>query len=120
VDWSQDYRPAANWEDQMAAIEVALSHGEDLILVSQADQHDPYRQQFALASYLLVANENAFFRYADADGYREVTLYENYFLDLGEPLGPRYKKGSSWRRDFTNGYVLVNPGEHTAEIIVTP
>jgi hypothetical protein len=99
---------------------VALSQGKNLILVAQADQQDSYRQQFALASYLLVANENAFFRYAGADGYQEVALYENYFLDLGEPLGPRYKDGSFWRRDFTNGYVVVNPGGYTAEIMLTP
>jgi len=120
VDWSQDYRSAANWEDQMAVIETALSQGKNLILVAQADQHDPHRQQFALASYLLVANKNAFFRYADADGYGEVALYENYYLDLGKPLGLRHKDGLAWRRDFTNGYVIVNPGEQTAEIMLTP
>lgn len=120
VDWSQDYRSPSNWEDQMAVIETALSQGKNLILVAQADQHEPKRQQFALASYLLVANENAFFRYADSDGYREVSLYDNYFLDLGKPLGSRYKDGSSWRRDFTNGYVLADPGARSAEITLTP
>lgn len=120
VDWSVDYRSPLNWEDQMAAIEQALSQGKNLILVAQADQNDPKRQQFALASYLLIANENAFFRYADADGYREVALYDNYFLDLGKPLGPRYRDGAAWRRDFTNGYVIVNPGEPSAQITLTP
>jgi hypothetical protein len=120
VDWSQDYLSDSNWEDQIAAIEAALSQGKNLILVAQAAPSDPDRQQFALASYLLVANENAFFRYEDAESYREVSLYENYFLDLGEPLGPRYRDGSSWRRDFANGYVLVDPGAHRAEITLTP
>ena len=120
VDWSRDYRSPSNWEDQMAAIETALSQGKNLILVAQAERPDFHRQQFALASYLLVANENAFFRYADADGYREVALYDNYFFDLGQPLGPRYKVGSSWRRDFSKGYVLVDPAAPSAEISLTP
>lgn len=120
VDWSQDYRSPLNWEGQMTAVEEALSQGKNLILVAQAAQSDPDRQQFALASYLLVANENAVFRYEDADSYREVSLYENYFLDLGQPLGPRYRDGSSWRRDFSNGYVRVDPEAHSAEISLNP
>jgi hypothetical protein len=120
VDWSQDYRSAANWEDQMAAIEVALSQGKNLILVAQADQYDLFRQQFALASYLLVANENAFFRYADGDGYREVGLYENYFLDLGEPLSPR-QRGSFWARSPTGMFSsTANAGRNCVDSVSSP
>jgi hypothetical protein len=120
VDWNHDYRSVSDWEKQMNAIDQALSRGENLILVAQAKQPDTDHQQLALASYLLIANDYASFRYADSDGYREVLLFENYFLDLGEPLGPRYKDGSSWRRNFTNGFVLVNPETHRAEIKLTP
>jgi hypothetical protein len=121
VDWNHDYRSIADWERQMDAIDEALSRGKRLILVAQANEMDPNRHQFAFASYLLIGNDNASFRYADgSDGYREVSLYENYNLELGDPLGPRYKKGSSWRRDFANGYVLVNPGQHSAEIKLDP
>jgi len=120
VDWSTDYLSPSAWESELDAIDKALLQGKNLILVSQAEQPDPDRQQFALASYLLIANRNAFFRYADSGGYRKVLLYENYSLNLGEPLGPRYKKGSSWQRDFANGYVLVNPRTHRAEIKLNP
>ena len=116
VDWNNDYRSVSDWERQMQAIDEALLREKNLILVAQAEQPDENRQLFALASYLLVANNNASFRYADSNGYRELLLYENYFLDLGNPLGPRYKKGSFWRRDFTNGYVLVDPETQRAEI----
>jgi len=120
VDWSSDYRSSSDWEDQMAAIDQALSQGKSLILVSQGEQPDSKRQQFALASYLLISNENVAFRYASSDAYREILLFENYYLDLGEPLGPRYKQGSSWRRDFTHGQVLVNPRSHRVEIKLNP
>src|SRR6266498_929824 len=120
VDWSNDYRSPSNWENQMDAIDQALSQGKTLILVSQAKQADSNRQQFALASYLLIANQNASFRYADSDGYRKILLYENYFLNLGEPLGSRYQKGFSWRRYFTKGYILVNPWMHSSEIKLIP
>ena len=120
VDWSNDYRSASDWESQLSVIDQALSQGKTLILVSQAEHPDSNRQEFAFASYLLVANENVSFRYADSEGYREISLFENYFLDLGEPLGPRYKKGFAWRRDFNNGYILVNPWTHSAEIKLIP
>jgi hypothetical protein len=120
VDWSDDYQSVSEWEIEMAAIDQALSQGKSLILVSQGEQPDSERQQFAFASYLLIANKNASFRYADADAYRDVSLYDNYSLNLGQPLGPRYRKGNSWRRDFTHGYVLVDPQTHSTEIKINP
>jgi Hypothetical glycosyl hydrolase family 15 len=121
VGWNHDYRSVSDWEKQVAASDEALSRRKKLILVAQANESDPNRQQFAFASYLLIANNNTYFRYADgSDGYRELSLYENYNLDLGNPVSARYKQGSFWRRDFTNGYVLVDPGQHTAEIKLNP
>jgi len=122
VDWSNDYLSPTAWESEMNAIDQAVLQKKTLILVSQMEESDTNanRQQFAFASYLLIANENVSFRYADSDSYREVLLYENYFLNLGKPLGLRYQQGLSWRRDFTNGYVIVNPWTHGAEIKSIP
>jgi hypothetical protein len=120
VDWSNGYRSPTDWKAQVSAVEQALAQNKQLILVSQSGQARPKHQQFSLASYLLVANKNAYFRYADSDNYREVALYENYSLDLGAALGPRYKDGSFWRRDFANGSVLVDPKTNSSEIQLTP
>ncbi|MGZ9226526.1 MAG: putative glycoside hydrolase, partial [Anaerolineales bacterium] len=120
VDWSNGYRSPTDWKEQVAAAEQALSQEKKLILVSQSGEARPKHQLFSLASYLLVADKNAYFRYADSNNYREVSLYENYSLDLGPALGPRYKDGTLWRRDFTNGSVLVDPKTNSAEIELTP
>ena len=120
VDWANDYRSPENWEIQMEAVDRAVSQNKALILVAQSEGPDPERQKFALASYLLIANENVSFRYTDAAGYQEILLFENYALDLGKPLGPRKKVLDSWRRDFSNGTVLINPQKHTAEIKLGP
>jgi hypothetical protein len=45
-------------------------------------------------------------------------MYGNYNVKLGSPRGARYLQGSVWRRDFTNGYVIVDPARHTASIVV--
>lgn len=120
VDWSNGYRSPTDWKEQMTAAEQALAQGKTLILVSQSGVARPKHQLFSLASYLLVANKNAYFRYADSDNYREISIYENYSLDLGAPLGPRYKDGTFWRRDFTNGTVLIDPKTNSAEIQLSP
>ncbi len=102
----------------MKEADEALQMGKALILVSQGKQDDSQRQTFAFASYLLIANGNAFFRYTNYDSYRELWLYENYDLDLGMPKGERYKSKGGWRRDFEKGYVFVKPQNHQAEIVI--
>ena len=119
VDWSSGYKSVSDWEDQMNKIEMVLNQGKILILVSQGSQDNANREQFALASYLLVSNGNAAFRYTNSSSYGEVWLYENFQTNLGSPLGSRYHKGNAWRRDFSNGYVLVDPKLNVSQIVIT-
>jgi len=91
-----------------------------LILVSQGRQPDYELQRFTFASYLLISNGSAAFRYANADSYPEVWMYPDYNVKLGSPVGPRYPEGDAWRRDFSQGHVLVNPRTGHAEIVVSP
>ncbi len=116
VGWHDDYLPRAEWEAQMNRIEEAQSRGKQVILVAQGAQDDTARQQFSFASYLLVNSGRASFRYTHQNAYEEVWLYPDYQLDLGSPLGPRYRSGSGWRRDFTKEIVFVNPDTHAASI----
>jgi hypothetical protein len=118
TDWSNGYRSKDDWEQQMDQVEKTLAQGKTLILVAQGQQDDLELQKFAFASYLLVNNGKAFFRYTHSDFYRNVWLYDNYGLNIGMPVGNRYKENDGWRRDFSNGYVMVDPGKHTAQIVV--
>ncbi len=116
VDWHDGYRAPARWEEQLALIEQTTSLGKSIILVAQGTRDDLSRQTFAFASYLLIANDQTYFRYTDADHYDEIWLYMNYSVSLGEPLGARYRQDNLWRRDFSNGTVLVDPFRHNAII----
>jgi hypothetical protein len=120
TDWDNGYRSPDEWEEQMLRVENALAQGKTLILVAQGEQGDLELQNFTFASYLLIANGNAVFRYTNSEAYRELWLYENYDLDIGKPLGDRYRDNDLWRRDFSNGYVTVNPATHEVEIVTTP
>jgi hypothetical protein len=116
IDWPDGYRSPEAWEKQMALAEQTQDMGKTIILVSQGNRDDTTLQRFAFASYLLINHGSAFFRYANSDKYRNVWLYDDYALNLGTPLGPRYPDGETWRRDFTNGTVSVNPETHEVEI----
>ncbi len=116
VDWPKRWRTAEIWDRQLTIAEETQAMGKYIILVGQGKQKDKDVQRFAFASYLLVANGNAAFRYANSDDYNEPWLYEDYNVQLGQPLGPRYQDGNAWRRDFTNGYVWVDPHKHKAKI----
>ena len=117
VDWALDqYISVDRWKSHLALAEKTQSQGKHIILVSQGRYVDTTRQQFAYGSYLLITNGKAAFRYANAAAYRQVWPFSNYKIDLGTPLGPRYQSGTRWRRDFTKGYVIVDPVNHTATI----
>lgn len=121
VGWSSnEYVSENKWKSDMALAENTQSQGKFIVLIAQGDKADSNRQNFAFASYLLISNGKAAFRYGDEDIYGEVWLYSNYNVDLGSPLGARYQTGTSWRRDFTNGYVVVDPVNHTATISTVP
>lgn len=119
TDWKNRYFLPPTWESQMSMVEDTIALGKSIILVSQGNRDDANRQEFAFASYLLVKSEQVSFRYANDQSYGQVWLYNNYQVNLGAPLGLRYRQGLVWRRNFENGYVLVNPISHAATIKLT-
>ncbi len=112
VDWVPDYLGTYDWEQTLRLAELTQTTGKRAILVSQGTRDDAQRQQFAYASYMLVANGHASFRYTRANNYNQQWLYPNYDNDLGQPLNSRYWDGSVWKRDFSKGTVTVDPVKH--------
>src|SRR5690242_19602314 len=76
---------SAAWLAQIERMEEVLSQGKRFVGVAQGVQSDVQLQQFALASYLLAAGSNAYFRYANYDSYYDAWLYPNYATRLGAP-----------------------------------
>ena len=122
VPWASTsgYLTETKWSADMALAEKTQAQGKFILLVAQGSKTDTDRQKFAFASYLLISNGKASFRYSNSSYYSEVWLYDNYKVQLGSPLGARYQSGTAWRRDFTNGYVVVDPVNHTATISTAP
>jgi hypothetical protein len=116
IDWPNGYRSPQTWEKHLRLVEETQRMGKTILLVSQGFQNQEDLQQFAYASYLLVMQGKAYFRYANSSNYRDAWLYRNYQLNIGDPINDRYQVGEGWRRDFSNGWVEVNPTQHTAII----
>ncbi|MDK2979753.1 MAG: hypothetical protein PWQ55_100 [Chloroflexota bacterium] len=118
ADWNNGYRSVADWQHELDLAEKTQAAGRSIILVTQGNINDTGRMQFGLASFLLVNNGRAYFRYSNDKAYRELWWYPQFESDLGQPLGPRYPDGDGWRRDFERGSVYVDPQQHSAEIQV--
>lgn len=114
---SDGYRSLEEWEAQLEAAERTQAMGKTIVLVAQGFEDNTEMQKFALASYYLINQGSAVFRYTRGGSYNQAWLYDNYRTQLGTPLGPRYLDGDTWRRDFENGSVSVNPKTHEAQIV---
>jgi hypothetical protein len=125
--WDGDLADPERWETQVQQAEAALDRGKGLVTVSQGPRDDAARMRFALATYLLVAQDRASFRYADGSGgedtspdYFKLWDYAEYTLALGPPVGNRHRDGGVWRRDFGCGTVTVDVERQRGTITQTP
>jgi hypothetical protein len=72
-------------------------------------------EQYALAGFFLITNGS------DRLGNQNMTpnnWWKGYDVDLGAPSGARTHWNNLWRRDFANGFVLLN--EPQAQTITVP
>ncbi len=73
---------------------------------------------YGLASFLLISNDHSYYYFNDGgsiDYAKPLEWYPEYELQIGEPAGAYYVKDGVYQRDFTNGKVLVNPGNDNVE-----
>lgn len=82
-------------------------------------QADYLWQRYTYAAYLLVANENTTFKYGatfrlpgGSDTYGRTgceDLYQDWYLDIGEPHGEYEERDGLLVREFDNALAVVNP-----------
>jgi hypothetical protein len=114
--WSGSNDPAS-WLAQVERMEKVLLQGKSFLGVAQGSQANSQMQLFGLASYLLAASSNAYFRYSNYAYYYDAWWYSNYATRLGAPRGPRYQNSRGlWERDFACGSVTVNTSTQVGAI----
>ncbi|HYN87357.1 MAG TPA: putative glycoside hydrolase [Ardenticatenaceae bacterium] len=120
---------ATEIDNLLIQIETVISSGKSVYFICQGNPQDLVYVTYTLACYFLVADgRNVFFRYAyDYDYRRNWHRFPLYATVLGVPRGPRFEipaqSGRAWRRDFSNGHVIVTNdaanGIHTGQIVVS-
>lgn len=122
VGWSGGYWSPSKWLSQIVRTEAILAQGINVIAVAQGTPTDLDRFRFAYATYLLVAQNGLSFRYSNAlnSGYRQFWNYVEFDYNLGQPLNTRYllPDGQTWRRDYSNAVITVNPTTRVGTITV--
>lgn len=117
VDWSLRQLVApTEWERQMEMAAKTQSMGKFAILVAQGEEWNDQRQLFAYASYLLISNKQATFRYTDTYSYDESWWYSTYSIPLGKPITNRNKYNGVWVRKYAFATVSVNPSTGLGKI----
>ena len=111
-----------DWRLQMNRALELVRANKILICQSYVDSADTRSRMFAISSYLLIKGSNTYINLLGSSDVLE--YYPEYALNLGQPLqGPAADMDSLWnagwsvyRRDYTNGIVLVNPGASSVNI----
>jgi hypothetical protein len=122
VRWLDGWRSPGEWLAQAERAERWLSREKGLVLVGQGEQEDERRMRFTLASYMLVANDHAHFRYTRFDQYYfGLWLYPEFETarELGPATGPRQRIAENvYRRPFACGYVEVDVAAHEGRLVI--
>jgi hypothetical protein len=91
---------------------IARYVAQDKLLIAQSYVTSPRARLFALGSYLLIKGRHSYINLESGD---EPEWWPEYGIDLGAPLATatsgigELAAGDLYRRDFANGFVLVNP-----------
>jgi hypothetical protein len=114
--WTR-FNDATSWLAQVERMEKVLCLGKSFLAVVQGARALTQIQQFGLASYLLGAGNNAYFRYSNSAYYSDAWWYSNYSSKLGVSVGARYQNSSGlWVRDFACGSVTANASTQVGTI----
>ncbi len=126
------YQPEDIWEDQISAAERFSETGR--YFAAYCTYNDTKMFVYCIANYLLAKKSDSLVIHPmyipSWEGYDAFTWdlntlvnytlkkYSGYFdMELGKPLGDRYRWQNVWRRDYEKGLVLVNPDNETSYTI---
>lgn len=100
--------PVPHWDDEMKFAEDLQAAGARLHTITYGPSSDVRAQRYARATFLLAWNgrDGAASNYRVTDG--GPSWNKEWTTDVGVPTSPRYPVGIGWRRDFTDGTVVVN------------
>lgn len=122
LKWSTE--KLKGWPVMMQRYHGAFEHlrSPKLVIFNVHGKINDYQlMRFGLTSALM---NNGYFSYSELNGnYRSIPWFDEFDIDLGQPLdGPQTApwQNGVYRREFTNGLVLVNPTQSSRTVTVGP
>jgi hypothetical protein len=109
-----DQFTGAEWSRHQEFLRRTQRAGKIFLAITYASTSDERSMQYARASFLL-----------DWDGGRGALIVdtgptdpwnEAWTADIGVPAGARFRDEGVWRRNYTNGTVVVNPSGGTRKV----
>ena len=98
------------------AAEVAQS-GKLLTLICRTDALSDEESLYLFASYLLATDGRHLYFFHGTSYRPAATRWRDYYdLDIGSPAGPMRPAGGLYVREFTRGFVAVNPFDTVARL----
>lgn len=118
-----NYFSIGDWKLQMNRILNLTNRGKILLLEPSTDANNLVNRMWLMGCYFLTKGEKTFITMLGT-GNLNLEYYPEYTLNLGSYVGSVATNidslyDASWgvyRRDFMNGFVLVNPGSNSVTI----
>jgi hypothetical protein len=97
-----------NWAGKLDVLRVAQRHGRDAFAITAGTRDNTTLMTYARASYLLVWNgRGGAFIYAPTDGSDPWNAA--WTTPIGKPVRSMQRAGAVYFRQYSAGYVVVNP-----------
>lgn len=103
------------WKENVDMLVDATNRGKTVLTLTKVwsdgtEQQKESWHSYALASYLLGANDATFFSFSYERDADPMMTFPQWDVRIGAPLGAYYEMGGGgYRRDFSGGSSLVNP-----------
>lgn len=111
----EGYAWSGRWKDQLDNLKLTQKLGKDYIAITHSDNNDAKAARYGFATTLLGSKGRASFSLHHE--YSSENWFNFYSTPIGSPVGGATKDSNGvWRRDFSDGLVLVNPNDSAREV----
>lgn len=107
--------PAGDWVDELTLMAEIGEVGTPFAAAVFGEEAEVDVQRYARATFLLGWDGKAGSGVAYRPDGTGNPFLADWTTDVGEPTGPAVPEGVGWRRDFTNGAVVVNPAPESPQ-----
>jgi hypothetical protein len=115
---SSGWFAGSDWTFRQQFQTLTEQAGKIFLGITYAPRDDVRTMTWARANFLLLDEPAAggALMYELSDPEAQDPYSSSWTTDIGSPSGARFQVGSAWRRNFTNGTVVVNPTTSTVTV----